>query len=126
MQNNINIGKINITFSRKIPKKILKKLSSLSIKGLYCNTGNPDVFPSVIEADPDTRTIIKVTNIRKDHMFAIATAKYENEEELDEILKLLITTDDGLTITKSELDNMTQEQVSDLIDNFNNLNIHKN
>jgi hypothetical protein len=45
---------------------------------------------------------------------------------LDEILNILITTDDGLLITKSELDNMTQEQVSDLIDNFNNRNISKN
>jgi hypothetical protein len=126
MQDSFNIGKINITFSKKIPKKILKKLSSFSIKSLYSNTGDPDLFPSALEVDPDTGTIIKVTNIKKDHMFAIATAKYENDEELDEILKLLITTDDGLLITKSELNNMTQEQVSDLIDNFNNLNIHKN
>jgi len=125
MQNNINIGKINITFSRRIPKKILKKLSSISIKALY--SGGFDKMPSVLEVDPDTRTIIKIVNIKKDHTFMIATAEYENEEEMEIILELLdVGSNTGLLITKSELDNMTQEQVSDLIDNFNNLNIHKN
>jgi hypothetical protein len=126
MQNNINIGKINITFSRRIPKKILKKLSSISIKSLY--SGGFDKMPSALEVDPDTRTIIKVTNIKKDHTFMIATAEYENEEEMVAILELLDigSNNTGLLITKSELENMTQEQVSDLIHNFNNLNIHKN
>jgi hypothetical protein len=124
MQNNINIGKINITFSRRIPKKILKKLSSLSIKGLY--SGGLDKMPSALEVEPDTRTIIKIVNIKKDHTFMIATAEYENEEELMQILEFLGVGGGGLLMTQRELDNMTQEQVSDLIDNFNNLNIHKN
>jgi hypothetical protein len=123
MQNNINIGKINITFSRRIPKKILKKLSSLSIKGLY--SGGLDKMPSALEVDPDARTVIKIVNIKKDHTFMIATAEYENEEELMLILEFL-GVGDGLLMTQRELNNMTQEQVSDLIDNFNNLNIHKN
>jgi hypothetical protein len=125
MQNNINIGKINITFSQKIPKKILKNLSSFSIKGLY--SGGPDKLPSALEIDTNTRTVIKVVNIKKDHMFAIATANYENEEDLEEILEILVTGNDGILMTKSELDNMSQEQVSDMIDNFrNNCNINKN
>jgi hypothetical protein len=125
MQNNINIGKVNITFSRRIPKKILKNLSSISIKALY--SGSFDKMPSALEVDPSTRTIIKITNIKKDHTFMIATAQYENEEEMEMILKFLdMGSNTGLLITKSELDNMTQEQVSDLIDNFNNLDIHKN
>jgi hypothetical protein len=123
MQDSFNIGKVNITFSKKIPKKILKKLSSLSIKGLY--SGGFDKMPSALEVDPDARTIIKIVNIKRDHTFMIATAEYENEEEMEEILEFL-DVGGGLLITKRELDNMTQEQVSDLIDNFNNLNIHKN